>query len=410
MSSLILALAMSWGTASGLGRDSIPAGRADPFLDRWVDRAIARHPEVEAARWAVQAAQAVESGARAWMPPTGQLQYQSDGRVDFSLSQMVPGFGKTTALAEVRSRRTGMVRFDSADRMRKLSLAVREAAWMEWMTWQKVRVLSQQDSAWERWARALERTQAQGMGSASETWIVRAKGVQAKADLAKARAEAEAATAMRESWTGSDTLRLVAPPATPPDWDSLALLEASGYRADIATMEADAAMQRAMAGSMRASLRPDFMVGAMAMRMTDGMPGWGVMVGMTLPFAPWSASMATSEARGAEAAARASEANVEAMRRMAKSEVQGRSRRAIAAWNALRENDSLVLPGLRRAVDDARTRYAQGREMLSMVLSMEDMVRMSAMQAIMFRGEYELERIRLLAAAGAEIQPEGGAK
>ncbi|MBK8802791.1 MAG: TolC family protein [Fibrobacteres bacterium] len=408
MSSLSLALALSCGVSSSPGSEFPIGSRSDSVLERWVERALHANPEAKAVRWSVAAAIAQEQGARSWMPPTTQVQYQSDGKIDLALSQMVPGFGKTAAQAEVRSLRTAMVRLDSADRIRKLSLAVREAAWMEWMAWQKVSVLAGQDSAWTRLSEALQRTQAQGMTSASETWIVRAKASQSKADLAKADAEAVAATAMRESWTGLEHVRMRPDVAVPPDWDSAGLLKVAEDRSDIRTMAADAAMQRAMAGSMRNSLRPDFMVGAMAMRMTDGMPGWGVMAGMTLPFVPWARGMALSEANGSDAAARETESKVQGMRRMARSEVQRHSRKAFAAWKALRETDSLVLPGLQQAVMDLRLRYAQGREMLSMVLAMEDMVRMTRMQSIMLRGEYELERVRLLAATGDGIQPKRG--
>lgn len=95
---------------------------------------------------------------------------------------------------------------------------------------------------------------------------------------------------------------------------------------------------------------------------------------------------------------------------MALSDLQGHARKAQAAWEAFRETDSLVIPGLERAVADVRSRYAQGREMLPMLLSMEDMVRMARMQRIMSRGEYELERVRLQAAAWTDAQPNRGAK
>jgi hypothetical protein len=68
----------------------------------------------------------------------------------------------------------------------------------------------------------------------------------------------------------------------------------------------------------------------------------------------------------------------------------------------LLEIDSL-LPAQERAVADAGSRYAQGREMLTMVLAMEDMATMTRMEAVMRRGEYELERARLYAAAGLPL-------
>jgi len=61
-----------------------------------------------------------------------------------------------------------------------------------------------------------------------------------------------------------------------------------------------------------------------------------------------------------------------------------------------------VTPGQESALEETRRRYAQGREMLAMVLAMEEMVRMTRMEAIIRRGEYELEKVRLAEAAGLD--------
>ncbi|MBK9579221.1 MAG: TolC family protein [Fibrobacteres bacterium] len=405
-SALVFVGAMACGSLGG----APDSGQGDGVLERWVDRALASHPSAQAAAYAVEGARAAEQGAGAWMPPSTQLAVLSDGRVDLSVSQMVPGWGKNASEAAVRAERTRMKRLDSAERARGIVLSVREAAWMEWMAWQKVAVLAEQDSAWRKLSQAQLRTQAQAMGGAWESWILRAKESQGRTDLAMAKAQAQAATAMRESWTGTDSQAWHPRDPVAPDWDTAKLAREISTRPDISSMEAEASMMQAMSHAMRTSLRPDFMVGAMAMRMTDGMPGWGVMAGMTLPFAPWSRSMAQGDARGAQAASREAQAKAQEMRRMALSDLQGHARKAQAAWEAFRETDSLVIPGLERAVADVRSRYAQGREMLPMLLSMEDMVRMARMQRIMSRGEYELERVRLQAAAWTDAQPNRGAK
>ena len=75
----------------------------------------------------------------------------------------------------------------------------------------------------------------------------------------------------------------------------------------------------------------------------------------------------------------------DAMERMARSEVLDHADRARGAWTAWKRLDSLVLPGLDQALSQTRSRYGQGREMLSMVLSMEEMVRMTRMEAAIER-------------------------
>ena len=392
MSSLILAI----GLAGVLASDPKPTNASDP-IQRWVDLADSLHPEARSARDELLAAQEDIRASRAWMPPNSQFLYKTDGTRELSLTQMIPAFGKTGSLEQVANRRVEMVRADSGERLRKLGLAVREAAWMEWMAWAKIKIFAEQESLSVRLAASSRRLQAQGMATASEAWLAEAKVRQTRIEADRARAEATSATAMRQSWTGPGERSEAGPPRAP-DWNDSALSQASRTRTDIQTMNRDASMQEAMGQAMRNGLRPDFMVGGMVMQMPNGMPGWGVMAGMTLPFVPWARGMQEGSAGGALARSRAIQGKAQTMERMARAEVADHAAKAHAAWNALLEIDSL-LPAQERAVADAGSRYAQGREMLTMVLQMEDMATMTRMEAVMRRGEYELERARLYAAA-----------
>lgn len=369
-------------------------------LERWVEAARREHPEAIASGALAESRRVAIAGARSWMPPSTAIEARSNGQIDLSMSQMIPGPGKTASLTRVRKAELDMALADSVDQTRQLEASVREAAWMEWMAWEKVGVLASQESLAVVLAEAVRRSQAQGMASGSEAWLAETRTRQLGIQRTQALAEAKSATSMRESWTGPGEPRLAPDPPTPPSWNDSALLERAARRPDARSMAADAAMQEAMAGSMEAGLRPDFMVGAMVMRMEDGMPGWGVMAGLTLPFVPWACGMAEGDAASARAKARVASSRGEAMRRMARTEIVSHSERARAAWAALRELDSLVLPGQEAALRDSRARFEQGREMLAMVLAMEDMVRMTRMERLMRRMDYELERTRLATAAG----------
>lgn len=396
MSSSILAVALAGAFAA------IPDSVTDP-VTQWVAQAGSAHPEMRSARENLLAAQATTTSARSWMPPNSQFLYKSDGTKELSLSQMIPGPGKTESLVRIASRRIEMARSDSCDQARKLELSIRESAWMEWMAWRKIGIFQRQESLAVRLAESSRRLQAQGMATASEAWLADAKVRQARIDIDRARAEAASATAMRTSWTGPSE-RFEAPAPIAPDWDDTALAKASENRSDILSMKGDAAMQQAMGAAMRTGSRPDIMVGGMVMQMPNGMPGWGAMVGMTLPFVPWASGMASGEEAGAKARARAIQARAQTMARMARAEVADHAAKARSAWTALAELDTL-LPQQERAVADAVNRYAQGREMLTMAIQMEDMATMTRMEAVMRRGEYELERARLLAAAGLSQLP-----
>lgn len=396
----LAAAALAWTTLSFAQEVAQPDQKKT--LEHWVEDARLRHPTAQAARWSVEAARAQVAGTQAWMPPSTELRVQGDGLVDLSLTQMIPGPGKTGSQKAVREVQLEMGRSDSAETLRKLALAVREAAWMEWMAWQTLRLLEEQVEAATRLHEAVLRNQAAGMATPTEGWLAQVRVRQLKVQAEQQRAEAQTATQMRQSLAGAGEGPLVAEEAKAPDWDDSTLLAALENRPDLRSMQRDAAMQEAMKVAMKKSLVPDFMVGGMVMRMADGMPGWGVMAGMTLPFAPWARGMADAEIAGSSARGHERRMQREAMRRMARTEVLDHAAKAKAAWTALREIDSTLLPGQDRAVADTRARYVAGKEMLSMVLAMEDMIRMTRMEAIMRRGEYELETARLRAAAGLD--------
>ena len=399
LSTFLVPLAL--GIALRQSPDTTRPTNHERTLSSWIHQALERHPQSEAARATAEAGRAEAAAGGFWMPPTTQIEARSDGSIDLSLTQMVPWPGKTAAQAKVREAKARMGESDSAERGRKLALSVREAAWMEWMALEKAKLLAARESLSVRVAEAAARSQAQGMATPSEAWLARAAVRQAGAAAERARAEAQAATSMRESWTGRAG-PLVPAAATAPDWTDSVLFEGIGRRPDVAAMRREAEMENAMGESMESTLKPDLMVGAMAMRMSSGMPGWGAMAGITLPFVPWARGMAVGQAASARARGRGALSRATAMEAMARSEIVEHASKARAAWKALRELDALGLPEQERAVADARARYAQGREMLSMLLSMQEMVLMARMDAIMLRGEYEIERSRLLSAAGLE--------
>lgn len=401
MANMALAAALLAWSAAGAAAQT-PTQTSRETVEVWVRLALESHPQARTAGLGVESERQQVDGARAWMPPQVQMDWQSDGLVDAKVSQGIPWPGKTGAMEKVQREKMGMAQSDSADIRRRIALSVREAAWMEWMNGAKAKLLREQEEVVRLLAQSAVRNQSQGMATSADAWILRSRAEQIASTAAQAEAEAASSRAMREGWTGTVPSGWEAGVPAAPAWNDSLLLGKASNRADIVSMRRDAGMREAMGAASEASLRPDLMVGAMVMQDQGGMMGWGLMAGFTVPFAPWSSKMATGQARGSRVQARLSQARAEAMVRMARAEVADHSRRAAAAWESWHRLDSLVLTGQDMALSQTRARYGQGREMLSMVLSMEEMVRMTRMEAVMQRGTYELERARLAAAAGLE--------
>ncbi len=371
-----------------------------PALDSLVREVLTRHPRAEEVRWSPRAQQARLEGTRAWMAPSLQVSGRSDGELALALEQGIPWPGRRARMETVEMRRLAMVRSDSLGAMVDLARAVREAVWMEWMAQEMLRVLDSQVLRAENLAEITRRNLGVGMATASDVWLGDARRTQARIRRDQMVQDLQVARAMREAWTGAGEL----PELGPARWaiwlDDPSLDSVATSRPDLESMRTEVAMGQAMAEAAEAALLPDLMVGGMAMRMGDGMPGWGAMVGITMPFLPWASGMARAEAAAARSKARVDQARLEGMSRMVRAETAGHRARARAAWQALRLLDSAVVPGQARARADAQERWKQGREMTSMVVAMDEMVGMAAMERIAQRETYELERARALAAAG----------
>lgn len=397
----LLAGASIVSAASGESADSVLAG--------WIRQAQHHHPSAMAANEVVAAGASHKIGAGAWMAPEARLESRSDGTAELSLSQMFPAPGAISARRREREAAVRMAREDSSGTALRIAVSVGESAWMEWMAWRRHDILAGQESVLVALHGSAQRLQSQGMLPTSEVWLARARAEEARSETERALAEARAATAMREVWTGPGQEVLRPGDPAPPDWEDSVLVGALPERPDLRAVAEEAGMHEAMAGGMRSENRPNLMLGGMVMRMADGMPGWGIMAGTSLPFVPWARGMAASGARAEEARSREAFARREAMERMARSELSGASARARAAWSA-RERALSVLAGRDEALEDARRRYGQGVEMLRMALSMEEMARMARLDEAMRRSEYEIERIRTWAASGRIAPTRGGGR
>lgn len=371
-----------------------------PGLDSLVRDVLANHPRAQEAHWNPRAQEARVAGARSWMAPSVQVAGRSDGELSLSLEQGIPWPGSRGRMARVEERRLEMVRSDSLGTMVQLARSVREAVWMEWMAREMLGILDSQRLRADLLAETTRRNLGVGMATASDVWLAEARRTQARIRRDQAVRELEAARAMRESWTGAGEL----PDPGAAVWaswlDDPAVDSMAARRPDLEAMRTEVAMGQAMAEAAEDALRPELMVGGMAMRMPDGMPGWGAMVGITLPFVPWASGMPRAEAAAARSKARVDQARLETMGRMVRAETAEHRARARAAWDALCLLDSTVLPGQNRARADALERWRQGREMTSMVVAMDEMVGMAAMERVVQRQTYEVERARALAAAG----------
>lgn len=276
--------------------------------------ASARHPEVAAARAEAEAQHALARHHRGLEAPEVAVDFfqapvssfpnpaRDQREIDYSVSQVFPFPGKLGGMAEPEHRRgrAADLRADavSLDMRRDALQAYAELYAAEW----GLRLARANRADVEALLGEARRGYASGAGATSA--VLRLQAELARLDMAVAEREGmrrEAAARfvalLPDSARGLADLTL----------DSLPLPELPDSSAaapgtpdiDAARVELDAA--RAEGAAARRELYPDFMLRGMYKDMR-GMPDdWSLMVGMTVPFAPWAKRGADEGRRRARA-------------------------------------------------------------------------------------------------------------
>jgi outer membrane protein, heavy metal efflux system len=417
----------TWFAVVGLAVFAGPTSRAqapgEPAvrLGALVEEALRKNPEIEAARREAVAARARVRGAAAWDPPRAGVEfYQTplasfpdpvrDGmETDYYLEQMIPFPGKTGATG--KTTRFGARMADEGVRTaeRRVVFELKSAVAELYFIRRKIELNGESRRFMRPFADVASRQYEVGIGS-------RTDALRAGTELAKLDAEtfgleresrsAEATINMLLNRPLDGTLgRIDTLDAALPRWplrklDSLALAS----RPELLAMRLETEMNRAEIRSARLGYAPDIMTRLMLkdMAMTSK-DYWSFMVGVTLPFAPWSFSKAAAGVGEMEARAGGSEASLAGMTNEVLLDVRN-------AWLALEADGRLVdlnrgtlLPQAESALESAAAGYRTGQVMFVMLIDswrMALMARQDYCMAVMNRA---VSLARLERAVGLDV-------
>lgn len=362
--SVITIIASIASVASGA---TYPPGEAA----RLAEIALARNPEAASARLDAEAAHALARHHRGWEAPEIAVDFfqapvsafpnpvKKQDEIDYSVSQRFPFPGKLRGMAEPEHRRGR-----AADmRAEAVALDLRHAVFdayadlyeAEW----GLRLARGNRADVEALLGETRRGYASGRGGAST--LPRLEAELARLDMAIAEREGK----RREAAVMLSTL--LADSGSALRLDSLALPDPVAADArvenqpDLASARLELEAARSEVAAARRELYPDFMVRGMYKDMLGATPDdWSLMVGMTIPFAPWAKPGVDEGARRARALEAKAGRDLDAARLRAVAEVgaaeamlEATTRRAALARDRLE-------PAARASLDAAREDYATG--------------------------------------------------
>lgn len=369
-------------------------------LEDWLGEVVRNNPAIASSQAASDAAREAARSARAFEPPQiGFELFQSpvegfpnpfyqQQELDWSVQQMFPFPGKRRAMAKPEELRSEMLLQEKRSREQELVRQFKTGYWDLWSVEERLRLMTDRIRNLSEIADIAQRRFDGGVGSRIEALKARSELVALRVDSASLSRERRSMQSMLLSLMGRPGERsldsiegpMLPEPASLPDLGP----GLDSGRPDIAGMMLSSKMGEAMADASRRELLPDFMVRGMYKQMLEmDKDYWSVMVGITVPFAPWSMSGPAGEARRRELESRRDMMEALSMRNMAISEARKAMNELESSLEAVRASDSILVPQADLLWRSAKSEYDNGMGEFLMLLDAYRMALMAREKRIM---------------------------
>lgn len=372
-------------------------------LQDWLTVAVSNNPSLASSQLSVDAAREGAASRKAWEPPQIGVElfqtpvagfpnpFYRQQEIDWSVQQMIPFPGKKAAMARPEHLRSSMMLAEKRTRRNRLVRQFTVGYWELWGIEERLRLATQRIQILSEIADIARRQLEAGM--ASQTAALRAKSELTSlrvdsANLSRNRRSMQSmllALMARPEDRGLDSVESPRLPASPVEQNLTVMIDSS--RPDVVGMRISSEMSQAMADAAELEKLPDFMIRGMYKQMV-GMERdyWSLMIGVTVPVAPWSVSGTNATVKQRKLEARRDLMDALAMKNMALSEAQTAMNELVEALASVKAADSALIPQADQAWRSANSAYRNGNGDFLMLLDsyrMSLMVREERIMAVM---------------------------
>ena len=337
------------------------------------------NPQLKAAGYRTEAARAAAGFQKFLDPPLLGIDFFQtplssfpdpigrDAEIDYSIQQMFPFPGKLSSMASAEQSRSAMYGAD-AKTLEQVIIRDCKMAWFEiYLIDRRLQVNAENQGLLKSFIGITRRQYEVGRGTQADILRGQTELSTLETDALVLHQERRSAEAMIDALRGGQAAASVGPIAeiVPPVYefaperlDSLAMKN----RPELMSMHLGIVMQGQELAAARREFYPDFMVRGVYKQM-KGMPdNWELMLGMTLPVAPWSyGKYASGAARASfdESRAREEAGN---MINMVRAQVRTALVKIQSAGERMRLYRSTVVPQARATLQSAIAGYQNGKE------------------------------------------------
>lgn len=290
----------------------------DNQLTALIGEVLKNNPDLKAAHYKTDAATAFAGYRKSLDPPQVNVEFykspvsafpnpfKDQAEYDYSIQQMIPFPGKLSAMAGVEKNRAEMFGADKAvlelDAVRDLKAYFFNL----YSIHRKLQVNAETQGLVKTFVVAAQKQYEVGAGRQADILRAQTELSTLVNDEIVLRQEIRSAEAMinalrnRPVDTPVDPPPEIEPPADTLTFAQLAPL-AESSRPELLSAQYGMAMQKSERAAASREFYPDFMVRGMYKQMVDSPDDWSLMLGLTVPVAPWSFGKYASLSRQAEA-------------------------------------------------------------------------------------------------------------
>jgi outer membrane protein, heavy metal efflux system len=354
------------------------------------------NPGLKAADAKVQSTVASFKGKKSLDPPQVAFEfYQAPIRsfpnpfkdqmeYDYSIQQMIPFPGKLGAMADAELKKTEMLKADRQAREQDLIRNVKSLYYELYLN-DRQREINHETRLLVRTMVEIARRQYE-VGTGKQSDILRAQ-----TELSSLANDSIVLQQRRRSMEGMLNAQINRPVNTAidfiPEIDPViqrynleALLSiADKNRPELKSMLFDVEMRQAERSAAHKEYLPDFMVRGMYKQMMQGPDDWSLMIGATVPIAPWSLGRFSSETARSEANISAAQSTRDNMKNMIASEVNDALLKVESSKERLKLAKESSIPQARQTLESAIAGYKTGKQEFLLLIDIQRMLVMAGL-------------------------------
>jgi outer membrane protein TolC len=356
-----------------------------------IDDALRNNPSIKAAGSKVDASMASERYAKSLDPPQIAVEFyqaplssfpnpfKDQMEYDYSIQQIFPFPGKLGAMAKAEQKRTGMITADRQTLEREIVRNVKTLYFNLYLKYRQLDINNETRALVREFADIARKQYELGMGKQPDI-------LRAQTELSSLANDSIILIQQRKSMEGmlnalcnrpvTDEIGFI--PEIDPvlqDYDLKTLLAlAEKNRPELKSMQSAVEMRKAERSVAGKEYLPDFVVRGMYKQMTSAPDDWSLMIGATVPIAPWSLGKNSAGTTRGDANFKTSQGELDNTKNIVAAEVNDALLKVESSKDRLRLSRETTIPQAQQTLQSALAAYGTGKEEFLMLIDIERML------------------------------------